>query len=158
MVASSKPQCCYGSALCFSYSVFPTSRICCSALISKLIKFLQINFMCSVCICLCTTCMTGACPGQKMASGPLGLDIVMVVRNRWLLGIKPWSAGRAVSALNYWAISSPRLLGVFNGFVCVCVGGVRYQDHAIFIEIILLPFQYRGHCVFLLPCPDANLL
>lgn len=49
---------------------------------------------------MCSRGLTGACRGQKKTPNPLKLTLLMVVSQRWVLGIKPGPSERATSVLN----------------------------------------------------------
>ena len=63
-------------------------------------------------LCVCFACMhvcrvryiPGALRGQKRSLDPLELELQTVVNCQRVLGIKPRSSRRAVSALNLWSI------------------------------------------------------
>lgn len=66
-------------------------------------------FMCMrIClhVCMCTTCMSCACRGQKKASGLLGLEIRVVMSHLWVLGIQPGSPKRVSTVLKHRAAYS----------------------------------------------------
>ena len=45
--------------------------------------------------------VSGAHGAQKMALNPLGLELWTGASTQWVLGLKPGSPGRALSALNH---------------------------------------------------------
>lgn len=54
-------------------------------------------FVCSI---LYTTCVPGACEGQKRASDPSGVELQFLAA-MWVLGMEPRSSGIAARALDY---------------------------------------------------------
>jgi hypothetical protein len=57
-------------------------------------------------VCICATCIPGACGGQNRVSDALELELLWTaVSYHAVLGIEPGSSGIAVGALNCWATS-----------------------------------------------------
>ena len=65
--------------------------------------------MCKFClyVCLCTTCMSGACGGQKRPSDPLELNYRLLWAILWVLGTKQVLGKSSRWLLNHGATSSP---------------------------------------------------
>ena len=61
------------------------------------------------CIYACAPWKPGIHRSQKMVLGTLELGLQTVVAAMWVLGIKPRSSSRAVSALKHWAISAAHI-------------------------------------------------
>lgn len=102
-----------------------------------------------------TPCMAGVCGEQNKALHPQKLKLQMVVSHLLILGTKPTSSARAVSAHNCWDISSlPKnncLISYFKKNHCnYCMEKIFFWEYHVFAMLpfflLLLSLSFELYC------------